>query len=151
MFMRKKGLIAAFALIAAGAFAQTADVLDRLLAEGALSFAQASRFILSSAGTVSPDLSEEECFALALERGWIDSTVDPSRKIRLDEFSYLTMLAFELKGGYLYRFFPGRRYAYREFTYKKFIQGRGDPAQRVSGIRAVYIIGRVLDAKGESL
>jgi hypothetical protein len=149
--MRKRGLIAALALIAAGAFAQTAEVFDRLLAESALSFAQASRIVLSAAGSVSPDSSEEECFALALSRGWVAASAEPSQAIRLDEFSRLSMAAFDLHGGFLYKYFPGPRYAYRELVHKKYIQGRGDPAQKVSGVRAVRIIGRVLDARGETL
>jgi hypothetical protein len=149
--MKKKYMVAMLALMAASVFAQTAEVLDRLLAEEALTFAQASRIILSAAGTISYDASDDDCFALAQERGWVPSAVEGAQAIRLDQFSFLSMSAFELRGGFLYKSFPGARYAYRELVYKKFIQGRSDPAQRVSGVRAVRIIGRVLDAKGEAL
>lgn len=149
--MRKWGLIAFFALITAFAFGQTAEVLDRVLETEALTFAQASRLVMGAAGTMSPDLSDEDCFAAAQERGWVPSEADLSQEIRLDEYSHLSMAAFGLRGGFLYRFFPGPRYGYREFVYKKLIQGRVDPSQKVSGVRAVRIIGRVLDAVGESL
>ncbi len=149
--MYKRGLIAVFALIAAGAFAQTAEVMDRVLETEALTFAQASRLLLGAAGALSPDSSDEDCYAFAQERGWVPDKASLSQEIRLDEFSRLAMGAFGLRGGFLYRFFPGPHYAYRELVYKKLIQGRVDPAQKVSGVRAVRIIGRVLDAVGEAL
>jgi hypothetical protein len=53
--------------------------------------------------------------------------------------------AFGLRGGLLYRAFPGPRYAYRELIYQKILEGRTDPAQTVSGERLLHLLGRMIE------
>jgi len=138
-------------LISAAAFGQSAKEMDALLADEGVSFARAARYVLPAAGHLPEDTTEAKAFETALERGWIAKDVDPAAPIRLDQYSFLIMKAFSLKGGFLYGIFPGPRYAYRELGYMKYVQGRSDPAQTVSGSRFILILGRALDDQEAAL
>lgn len=137
-----------FLAAAAGLYAQSAKEMDLLLADPGVSYARAARYVLPAAGILPAAVSEADAFKAALEKGWLPDGADPAATIRLDDSAYLVMRAFSLEGGLMYRLFPGPRYAYRELSYRRYIQGRRDPAQPVSGERLVRILGRVLDAKG---
>ena len=137
-----------FALLATALQAQTAKEMDLLLADPQLSYARAARYILPAAGILPVSVSEADAFKAALEKGWLPDGTAASSPVRLDQGSYLMMRAFSLEGGLMYRLIPGPRYAYRELVHRRFIQGRRDPAQPLSGARLVQILGRVLDDKG---
>jgi hypothetical protein len=140
--------------LAAGAWAQSAEDVDRLLASEAVNYAAAARFVLLAAEVVAEDaevVDPAAGFALAVERGWLKAGLDPEAPVSLGEFSNLCVAAFKLKTGYMYRFVPGPRYAYRELVYQKLIQGRSDPAQAVPGTRVVSILGRILDTREAAL
>lgn len=146
--MKNVILVLFFMASAAGIHAQPAKEVDLLLADPQVSYARAARYVLPAADILPVSASEADAFKAALEKGWLPEGADPASPIRLDESAYLVMSAFSLRGGLLYRLFPGPRYAYRELVYKQYIQGRRDPAQPVPGERLVRILGRVLDAKG---
>jgi hypothetical protein len=67
----------------------------------------------------------------------------------MGELSYLLMGAFDLKGSFLYRMFPGPRYAFRELSYRRIIAGGADPSRFVSGDYFLRILGNVLSLTGE--
>jgi hypothetical protein len=50
----------------------------------------------------------------------------------------------------MYALIPGPRYAYRELRYRRILEGRIDPAQRVSGERLLRLLNKVLEERGES-
>jgi hypothetical protein len=121
--------------------AQTAGEMDILLETREVSFAQASRFVLVGANVADEGTDSGAAYALALERGWLPKDAKPADSIRLDELCQLIMRAFEIKGSFLYRLFPGPRYALRELDYLKLIPGVRDPAVKVSGERFLQILG----------
>lgn len=139
-----------FAFLAA-AYGQTASEMDELLADGAVSCARAARFVLAGSGILPTNAAEAQAYAAAQETGWLPEGAEAATPLRLDQFSFLVMEAFKVKGGLLYSLFPGPRYAYRELAYRKYIQGRRDPAQTLTGERLVQTLGRVLDAQGGEL
>ncbi len=141
-------LLLALVLAVPSLAAQSAKEMDALLSDERVSYARAARYVLPAAGVLPAAVSEAEAFGAALERGWLPAGADPAGFIRLDQQAYLVMKAFSLDGGLMYSLFPGPRYAYRELSYRQYIQGRRDPAQPVPGSRLVRILGRVLDAKG---
>lgn len=144
--MRTKLLtVILFMAVGALAFGQSAEEMDALLADEVVSFARAARYVLPAAEILSEDISEEEAFRAAQERGWVPLSAAPDDSIRLDQFSYLVMKSFSLKGGVCYSIFPGRRYAYRELLSRNYVQGRSDPSQALSGSRLVLILGHALD------
>jgi hypothetical protein len=129
--------------------AQTAEQLDAVLAAPEISCAMAAFVVLPAAGLISEDSSPEAAFAEARSRNFLPQNAEGEDAIRLGEVSFLIMRAFAMKSGFMYALFPGPRYAYRELVYRNLIQGRGDPALRVSGVRLLQIMDRVLDFRGE--
>jgi len=121
----------------------TADEIETLLNTNAVTYAQAARFVLEAAD-VSAISDAEEAFRYAQERGWLPQKVAANDTARLDGISLLLMSSFSLKGGIFYSIFKSPHYAYRELAYMETIQGRADPAMKVSGERLLLIIGRIL-------
>jgi outer membrane protein OmpA-like peptidoglycan-associated protein len=119
--------------------AQTAAEMDAVLETQAVSFAQASRFVLAAAGAADGGGPYE----LARERGWLPKGASAEIPIRLGELCFLMMKAFNIKGSFLYALFPGPRYAFRELDYLTLIPGRRDPTLRVSGETFLRILDRV--------
>jgi hypothetical protein len=141
-----KAFVCLLALVCAAAGpvkAQTAEHLDALLDNPALTYAQAAQIVLPAAGLAPEDISPEAAFAEA--QNYLPGNAEPGGPVRLGELAFLIMRAFNLKGGICYSLFPGPRYAYRELVHRGFIQGRNDPALCVSGERLLRILGRVLD------
>lgn len=136
-----------FFFLSAAVFGQSAKEMDSLLADEAVSFARAARYVLPAAGASPENVKESDAFRFALEKGWVPEGASPDTPIRLDQFAFLVVEAFSMKGGALYSIFPRPRYAYRDLIFKEYIQGRSDPAQKLSGNRLVLILGRVLDAR----
>ncbi|MDR2663208.1 MAG: hypothetical protein LBC31_09455 [Treponema sp.] len=137
-----------FGLCAAGAFGQTAERLDRVLAAEQVTYAQAAGIILPAAGLLPPEAPEAEAFDRA--RKWLPGGAEPDAPIRLGQLSYLAVESFGLSGGFMYALFPGRRYAYRALAWRRFLPLRSDPARTVTGGELLYITGRLL-SQGETL
>jgi hypothetical protein len=92
-------------------------------------------------------LEGEKAFAWAVDRGWLPAGATADDPINMGDLSFLIMKAFNLKGGAMYSFFPGPRYAFRTMVSRSFIQSPADPAMRVSGERFLLILGNVLSAE----
>jgi hypothetical protein len=122
--------------------------MDLLLDTEALSFAAASRWIQSAAGLVPGGLDGDKAFAAAEQNGLLPAGAGAEDLVRLDEFAFMLARTLGIKGGIMYRLFPGPRYAYRELVYRKVLEGRIDPAQAVSGERLLYFLGRALEKGG---
>jgi hypothetical protein len=130
--------------------AQTAREMDALLSSPALTYAQAARFILPSAGASADTVSAENAFNAAAGRGWLPKTASAGAAARLDGVALLLMKAFDLPGGLFYRFFPNARYAYRELVYRRIIQGQVDGSMPLSGELFFQILGRTMEAAENS-
>jgi hypothetical protein len=120
--------------------------MDALLGTPAVSFAQAARFTMASAGVF--DGNAADAYVLARENGWLSAKADPAGPIRLGELCFLMMNAFGIKGSFLYFLFPGPHYAFREFVYRKLIPGRPEPILKVSGEEFLLILRMVADEGG---
>jgi hypothetical protein len=123
------------------AYGQTATELESLLETGEITCSQAAYFVLAAAETPS---NPEAAFAAAREKGWLPAKAESGDSITLGGLSLLMMKAFDLKGGLMYRFFPGGRYAYRTMTSRGFIEGRSYSTLKVSGERFLQILGNIL-------
>jgi len=122
-------------------FAQTAAELETLLATDALSYDQATSFVLRAADVAASG----SAFDYAAGQKWLSSKAARNGYATLDEVSLLIMGAFGLKGGIMYSATKSPHYAYRELTHLGVIQGRADPGMAVSGNLLLFMIGRVLD------
>jgi hypothetical protein len=130
--------------------AQTAGDLDLLLDTAELSYAQAAWVVLEAAEALpAGDADRIEAFRMARRWGWLPRQARTEDPILLRELSLLIMEAFRLRGGIMYSLFHNSRYAHRELVYRRIVQGRTDPVQRVSGERLLRVLGRVLSYSGD--
>jgi hypothetical protein len=141
----KKTFVGIVLFAAAGVlYSQTAQEMDTLLETQIITYGQAVRLTLAAAGNWE-DLSVEAAFAAAQSKGWISQDVGSMYPVKFDQAAFLLMKAFQLRGGLLYRLFPGPRYAYRELVYRGVFPGRPDPDMSFSGEEFINVLGRILD------
>jgi len=128
-------------------FAQTADRIEKLLAQDKVSYQDAALLVLEAAGHIDSarQASADEAFSIAMERGWLPVGAEANSDVMLNGLSLLVMQAFEIDGGYLYSFFKNPHYAYRAMVYRGIIQGRSDPQMSVSGDLLLYTVNRVMN------
>lgn len=118
------------------ATAQDNSVIDAILAEDELTYRNASYLLLSADGT-PPGETE------------IGSAHPPDHTLNLGEYSLMVMQTFDIPGGAMYTFTGMPRYAARELAFRDIIQGRAYPTMKLSGGRALRIVGRVLTLQEE--
>jgi hypothetical protein len=149
--MTKKSILvlAVLLLAAGGSFAQSNDLLDTLLEEQTTSLGQAAYLVLAASGRIADTSTPDQAAAALTEQGWTVPERTASESLTLGEYSYLLMQAFEMKGGLMYRIFPGPRYAGRELAYLELIKGNTSPYRTFSGEEAIGILGRLLEWKEE--
>jgi hypothetical protein len=133
---------------ATGLFAQSNEFVDNLLSNPSVSLGQVSYLVLVASDNLGEDADEVRAFELLGNLGWAPPGMEPSDPVNLRTYAFMLMRAFGLKGGYMYRLFPGPRYAYRELASLQVIQGKSDPLDPVEGATAVRMLGRVFDVLG---
>jgi hypothetical protein len=138
-------LLAACVLPAA---AQSNLLIDRLLEQPRASFGAAAYLVLAASGALDPEASEQQALAALSEKGWKLRAPQAEEPIRLGEFCFLIMKAFDEKGGLMYRLFPGPRYAVRELAYLGLVHGKAHSGRFPSGQEVVQILSSYLDRKG---
>lgn len=130
--------------------AQTAAELENVLQTQEVTYAQATRFVLAS-GLNTDAANDQNAYEWAVSNKWVPKNTSPDEAITLSRLSFLIMKAFDMKGGLMYSFFPGPRYAYRTMVSRSYIQGTADPSMKVSGENFLLILGRVLSAEGDEI
>ena len=134
-------------VISMSIYSQSNAHIDELLDQEQATVALTSYIVLSSGGIISEDASPESAAETVLQRQWMRSDKGPDDLISLGEFCFIVMKTYELKGGVMYRIFPGPRYAARELVYRKFVYGNTSPYRRISGNEALHILRSVLDTR----
>jgi hypothetical protein len=143
-------LLAVILLAAVGSvWGQSNELLDVLFEEPATSLGQAAYLILTASGRIPDDSSPADAAASLAGQGWTVAERSTDEPITLGEYSHLLMQAFAVKGGIMYRIFPGPRYAGRELAYLQLIKGDTSPYRTFSGEEAIGILGRLLEWKEE--
>jgi hypothetical protein len=130
------------------AAAQSNAFVDGLLAKSSVSAGQVSYLVLVASDNLSEDADEQRAFDLMGNLGWAPKGASIDDPVDLSTYAYILMRAFGLKGGIMFHFQPGPRYAYRELASLQVIQGRSDPSSPVDGVMAVRMLGRVFDVRG---
>jgi outer membrane protein OmpA-like peptidoglycan-associated protein len=126
----------------------TAEEIETLLNTKEVTYAQAARFILEASDIfITPD--PYKAYNYAVEKRWLPKRASPDESARLDGISLLFMPSFGLKGGIMYTITKSSHFAYRELTYRNLIQGRIDPAMKVSGDQLLFVTGRILSIQDE--
>ncbi len=128
--------------------AQSNQLLDQILAQPELSFGQAAYLLLTAAQKLPEQSSPEQAAEALASSGWRVKARPAEEPMPLGEYSYLLMQAFGIRGGLMYRLFPGPRYATRELASRKWITGRAWPGRALSGEEAVRLLGAVMESRG---
>ena len=140
-------LIALLLACAANLCAQSNQTVDRLLDEKPAVFGDAAYVILSAVGFVSEDSTGEDATAAVADRKLLQKTPSATEPVTLGQVCFLIMQTQGIKGGLLYRLFPGPRYATRELASLGLLKGYTHPNRVVSGEEVMWILGAVLDLK----
>lgn len=129
--------------------AQSNHVIDRVLAQEELRYAEGAYLAFAAAGLLSETAGPEEAYDLVRENRakWKLKEPSPEKKMRLGDFSYILMRTLEIKGGLMYRIFPGPRYAARELDHLGIIKQVPSPYRPLSGREAIQILGDTLEWK----
>ena len=127
-------------------FGQTADRIERLLAQEKVSYSDAALLVLEASGRLDSarQVSADDAFSFATERGWLPIGAEANGDARLNGLSLLVMQAFEIDGGFFFSFFKNPHYAYRAMVYRGIIQGRADPQMAVSGDLLLYTVNKAM-------
>ena len=138
-------LLAACVLPAA---AQSNQLIDRLLEQPRASFGAAACLALAASGRIDPEATEQQALEFLSNRGWKLPVHQADEPIRLGEFCYLLMEAFDFNGGFMYRMIPSPRYAVRELAYLGLVHGKAYSRRFPSGQEVVQILSSFLNRKG---
>ncbi len=128
--------------------AQSNEFLDDLLAVENLTAGKAAYLVMVASENVSEDADEARAFELMQNMGYSPKNVEFSQPIRIRDYAFILMKAFDIKGSLMYRLFPSPRYAYRSLSAMQVIQGVKNPSDLFDGNAAIQILGRVFDIKG---
>ncbi|MDR1286165.1 MAG: hypothetical protein LBK08_01010 [Treponema sp.] len=146
------GMLALVVIFTAGAVTvrgETAADMERLLDAGEITCGEAAYFTLASTED-DPPQGRAAAFALAAGRGMFPKNAEQDGPLTMGGLSLLMMKTFNLKGGLMYRLFPGVRYAYREMTRQGFLEGRAYPNLKVSGGQFLLVLGTFLSRSGDA-
>lgn len=141
-------LVSLMLAIGLAGFAQSNAEVDALLAQEQARVDSAAYMVLVAAGQIGEDSSPADAFAALQEKGWISAKAAASDPIAADAFCALVMRSLGLKGGLMYRLFPGPRYAYRDFVSRGFLDPSGGPKRTLPGDEVMKIMRQAMDLKG---
>lgn len=131
-----------------GAFAQSNQVVDRLLDEKAAAFGDAAYLILNAAGVVPESATGADAVAAVNAGGYFRGTHTETQPMTLGEACFLIMKTQKMKGGVLYMLLPGPRYAAREFVYLHLVQGNTHPGRTVTGEEVMRMLEAAIERVG---
>lgn len=140
--MKKIPLMAAAACLFVSSLlsAQSGGIIDEILAENEISAESAAYLILCVAGEEPASRRE------AMER-MRDRFARIGEKPTVGEYAFELQNELGLPRGFFSTLFPGPRYSFRDLKFLGIIQERVHPGDRLSGERALRILGRALEEK----
>jgi hypothetical protein len=135
-------------LIGLPCIAQSNEKVDSLLAQVQARTDATCYLVLAAGGKVAESAEPETAYAAAVAGASLASARQASEPIRLDDYCYLVMRTFGLKGGLMYTIFPGPRYAYRELVSLGIVNPGGGPGRTVPGDEVLLILRRAMELRG---
>ena len=140
--------IIASLLIGLPCLAQSNSNVDTLLGQVRAQADYSAYMALTAGGRIDEDTSPADAYALAVQNKWLSAKASDTDPIRIDSFCYLVMKSLGLKGGLMYRIFPGPRYAYRELVAQKIVSPNGGHKRSLPGDEVLRILRLAMDLKG---
>ena len=126
---------------------QSNEFMDKILAEKEASFGDTALLVLTAGGLIPEQATLNDALKYIKENysRFTDKSADSP--VTASEFSFLLMKTLKLKGGIMYKMFPGPRYAYRELVYRKALSPKGGPYRKIAGEDIVRALQNVLDTE----
>jgi hypothetical protein len=131
--------------ICVGIAAQSNDTIDTILGEETATVGSVAYVALSAGDLISDETSFRDAVQQAVTAGWLADTAGASDPAGFGQLAHLLMQIFEVRGGIMYRLFPGPRYATREFTYQGWSPVRIGPGDAISGDFLLSVTGIFLE------
>ncbi len=128
-------------------YAQSNELIDKLLAEEVATFGETAVLVLSGAGLIGDSSSEGEAISYIRDKNWGFKEIKADSPVTAGALSLLIMQAFDIPGGIFYSLFHGKRYAYREMVYLGLITKRGGPYRKLSGEEVLRVLQGALEWK----
>ena len=137
----KKIISIIFALfLVLSAYAQSADIITDILESEEVTFGQISYLTAVQMKIVDDSASYEDAVVALYENGYIPSLEDALVPVPAVDLAYLYSKLWNIKGGLMYRLTKGSpRYAFRQFQSDGIIGVDVDPANYISGEKALSI------------
>jgi len=132
-------------LIAAAAFGQAAEKVDKILETEKATFGQAAYLIQTALNDGSDGLDFETAFDRfkSENKNLIRDSISAEDVIPVKTYAFLLMKAFDIKGGMMYRIYPCPRYAYRDLHYLAVVQDKNNPDALMTGAAMLQILSRI--------
>ncbi len=139
------------AIVIAPVFGQSNEVIDSILAEDTATVGQAAYLAVVGSEGSDGEIVPTEAYQIAVDSGWINSSVGAEDPVTFGQFAHMMMQAFDERGGVMYRIMPGPRYAAREFVAQRWTLQPLTPGQYVAGELLLRITGNYVERKEASL
>jgi hypothetical protein len=130
--------------------AQYGQVMDRLAGQEEAGVAASIRFLAVAAGSLAPEIGEEEARAAVRTLGVVLPDPPADRPISYGEFAFLAVQFFDIPGGFFYGLFPGPMTAFRDLQARGLIPADARAGDRLSGAKALMLMDAILQSRGGS-
>ncbi len=141
ILVMKKLLSVLFVLLAGiTLYAQSADVITEMLDSKEATFGQVCYIAAVQNNLVEESASYEAAVQALSDNGIIPFYEDPQEPIPLIDIVYIYSRLWPIKGGLMYRITKGSpRYAFRQFQSDGILSSKQEPADFVSGAKALSL------------
>lgn len=129
-------------------FAQSNSEVDALLLQSEARIDSAAYMALAASELIGAEASLSDAYAMLMGKGWLSANHLASAPIKLDDYCAIVMRSLGLKGGLMFRIFPGPRYAYRELVAKGIVDPSGGPKRTLPGDEVLRILRLAMELKG---
>ena len=138
--MKKKLSVLFSLLLGAVIYAQSADVITELLDSKQATFGQICYLAAVQQNLVDENASYDDAVQSLFENGIIPASEDSQAPIPLVDIAYIYSRLWPIEGGLMFRLTKGSpRYAFKQFQSDGILSRRQDPADFVSGAKALSI------------
>ena len=138
--MKKKLSLLICLLLSFSLYAQSADVITEILDSKQATFGQVCYLAAVQQNLVTEDASYEKAVQVLFENAIIPNAEDPMAPIPLVDIAYIYAHLWPVKGGLMFRLTKGSpRYAFKQFQSDGILSRKQDPADFVSGAKALSI------------
>lgn len=127
-------------LLGISLYAQSADVITEILEAKQATFGQVCYLAAIQQNFIDEKASYDDAVQTLYEKGVIPVSEDPLAPIPLVDIAYIYSRLWPIEGGLMYRLTKGSpRYAFKQFQSDGIISRKQEPADYVSGAKALSI------------